>query len=236
MYIEPYIQSALIAAAVRWIDVPLNLIKNSAVGEDKDELAAVITYIEQIIYILIVLKAVQQAMAMGQNQLTITALIIGFGFSTAYYAGLKIRKKIFKRTIEVSITTYCNDWKLADYLRSKGFTLSSEYTHGYKGARREKSSGVIPEGKYKELIGHIQELGFPAYIKTSAVSESFSLNNGSDNYEALSKLSSDDAHAKHSTSVNGYDDLIDTEPHEERNTERSILSKDTKLAKRLRLK
>ncbi len=135
----------------RILDVSLGTVRTMLVVKGKNRIAALVGFIEIMIWFLVVRTAFNSSEA-G----IILAIAYAGGYATGTFVGGKLASKLIKGTVTVQIVTSGKDDELITAIRNSGFAVTVVNVNGseYSGEKYMLFSQIASErlNEFKELI------------------------------------------------------------------------------------
>lgn len=156
---------------VRILDVSLGTVRTMLIVKEKRFIAALIGFIEALIWFLIVKEAISL-----QGFSIYIAIAYAGGFSTGTFVGTSIAKKFIAGNEMVQVFTHVLDDKMIEEIRNSGFGVTVFFYKGIDDSQDGRMLNInINKSKEKELKAIIKKHDKDAFI---VVNETKNVENG----------------------------------------------------------
>lgn len=167
MTTEELLLMGLLGAGARLLDVPLGVLKTTFIVSGRRGFASVAAFFEVLIYTL-------AASSIFKNtDKPLVLILFCLGYSAGMFLGITLEKKLAFGYIQIDIITDKNNWEFPDYLRNKGYAVTSLKGWGMDGAEKAYSTMIISRKKLNQLQKIIKEKEMSSFITIKPVNTSF---------------------------------------------------------------
>jgi len=167
MFTKELLFMGLKGAGARLLDVPLSVLKTNFIINGKKLHASIAAFFETLIYVIAAAPVFQNA----DKPLVLILFCLGYAAGTSI--GIVLEQKLALGYVQIDIVTDKNNWEFPDYLRSRGYAVTSLKGWGVDGSEKSYSTMIIPRKGLKELEKIIEECGMSPFVTIKPVKESF---------------------------------------------------------------
>lgn len=167
MFTKEILILGIVGMGARLLDVPLGVLKTSFIVSGKRGLAAFVAFFETLIYMLAAAPVFKNI----DKPLVIILFCLGYALGT--FLGITLEKKLAIGYSQVDIVTEKNNWEFAEFLREKGYAVTTLKGWGSGGSEKAYSTMIIPRKELKNIQKLIDEHRMSPFVTIKPVSNSF---------------------------------------------------------------